>query len=48
MAAAITSAVLPTALTGAVYDRSDGIPLHVEERRAQIAAWFATQVESSR
>jgi DNA-binding CsgD family transcriptional regulator/tetratricopeptide (TPR) repeat protein len=31
MAAAIASTVLSTSVTGAVFDRSDGIPLHIEE-----------------
>ncbi|MBG0560341.1 ATP-binding protein [Actinoplanes aureus] len=31
LAAAIAGTALPTALTGRVFDRSDGVPLHVEE-----------------
>ena len=38
MATAIASSVLPTAVTGAVFERSDGIPLHVEEFLAAAGA----------
>jgi DNA-binding CsgD family transcriptional regulator len=38
MVEAIADAVLPTAVTGAVFDRSDGIPLHVEEFLATVDA----------
>jgi DNA-binding CsgD family transcriptional regulator len=38
MVEAIASTVLSTAVTGAVYERSDGIPLHVEEFLAAAGA----------
>ncbi|MFI7546626.1 ATP-binding protein [Actinoplanes sp. NPDC049599] len=38
LAAAISDAVLPATVTGAVFARSDGIPLHVEEFLATVDA----------
>ncbi len=42
MAAAITGAVLPGLLTDTVHQRSDGIPLHIEEFLAFLTASSAT------